>query len=277
MKPSKKKLAKTAPTLLEHLKRNKTAYRVYLALLAVTGAVALRSAFIGQWKNLFLACLAALLYLIPPLVEKTARVTLPTGLETVALVFVFASAILGEIANFYALIPLWDSLLHAVCGFMFAAFGFSLADILNRPQKSRTLSPLFLAFVAFSFAMTVGVLWEFFEFSVDTLFHKDMQKDTLLYSVYSVRLDPERKNRAVILDKIVRAIITLEDGSEIVTDGYLDIGLVDTMKDLFVNFIGATVFCLIGFFTLQKKNRSPLAESFIPKTCEKPPYDSDID
>ncbi len=254
------------------MRQNQNAYRVYLVLLVLTGTVALRSAFIGRWENVFISFLAVLLYFIPPLVEKTAHIELPTALEIIAFVFVFAAEVLGEIANFYERVPIWDTLLHTVCGFMFAAFGFSLVDILSRGKsKSQEVSPVFLAFVAFCFSMTVGVAWEFIEFSIDSLMLKDMQKDSLITSIYSIRFDSERKNRVTALENIVKTVITMKDGNTVTIDGYLDIGLIDTMKDLFVNFIGATVFSIIGFFYVKYRGRGKFARQFIPKYKTPPP------
>lgn len=257
--------------LFQKNRRKKLLLYVYLVLLLLTVAVALYEACLAQWENALLALLALLLYFIPPFVEKIAKIELPPALEILALIFVFASQILGEIANFYERVPIWDTLLHSVSGFMFAAFGFSLVDMLNRDRsKSRALSPICLAFIAFSFSMTVGVSWEFIEFSIDTLFEKDMQKDTLITSIYSIRFDPERRNRVVSLENIAKTVITMTNESAVTLKGYLDIGLIDTMKDLFLNFIGALSFSAIGIFY----GKSRLIRLLVPRYTgqgEKPP------
>ena len=86
-------------------------------------------------------------------------------------------------------------MLHTTNGFLCAAVGFSLIDILNRNAKIKfTLSPVYVALAAFCFSMTIGVLWEFFEFSMDRLFHMDMQKDTIVHTISSVMLDPTNSN-----------------------------------------------------------------------------------
>ena len=139
---------------------------------------------------------------------------------------------------------MWDTVLHTLNGFLMAAIGFALVDILNRNKKiSFQLSPAFLAVVAFCFSMTIGVIWEFFEFGMDQIFHLDMQKDTIVNTIYSVMLDPAGGNHVVGVTGIRDVAV---NGEALGLGGYLDIGLLDTMEDLLVNFIGATVFSIIG-------------------------------
>src|SRR5699024_8786150 len=102
------------------------------------------------------------------------------------------------------------------------------------------LSPLFLAIVAFCFSMTVGVLWEFFEFGADQVMGTDMQKDFIVQNIHSVSLNPDGLNNVV--DVSIESLeVNGQDWMEF-PGGYLDIGLIDTMKDLQVNFIGAVAF-----------------------------------
>ena len=158
-------------------------------------------------------------------------------------------------------------MLHTLNGFLCAAIGFSLLDILNRNEKlAFTLSPVYLAVVAFCFSMTIGVLWEFFECAMDQLFLLDMQKDTVVRSISSVMLDPTGGNNPVAIRDIADVIVVTGAGEEIALGlgGYLDIGILDTMKDLFVNFIGAVVFSFIGYFYVKNRGRGWFARRFIP-------------
>ena len=144
-----------------------------------------------------------------------------------------------------------------------------MIDILNRNEKLHiTLTPIFVAFVGFCFSMTIGVLWEFFEFSGDYLLNMDMQKDRIVDSVSSVYLNEEGKNVPVIIENIDHTTIYYKDNNdmlEITIDGYLDIGIIDTMKDLLVNFIGAIVFSFIGYWYIKNRDKYKLAGNFIPK------------
>ena len=136
-------------------------------------------------------------------------------------------------------------------------------DLLNRSEKTVfNLSPLFLAIVAFCFSMTIGVIWEFFEFGMDTLIGYDMQKDTVLHTIRSVTLDPAGRNVPYVIKGITETAV---NGQELGLGGYLDIGLIDTMQDLIVNFIGAAVFSVLGFFFVKNRGRGRVAGSFIPR------------
>ncbi len=123
-----------------------------------------------------------------------------------------------------------------------------------------------MAVVAFCFSMTIGVLWEFFECGMDVLFMTDMQKDTVVSSISTVLLDPTGGNTPVII-KDITDVIVVSGGEEfpLGVGGYIDIGILDTMKDLFVNFIGAVVFSFIGYFYVKGRGKGRFATRFIPQ------------
>jgi len=252
-------------TLLLQIRRDKKAYVVYLILQVLILAVIIRSIMLGKYENVFTALLAELLLLIPPLLEKGFHVDIPTTLEILAYIFVFCAEILGEIGNYYVRFAFWDTMLHTFNGFMFAAFGFCLVDIFNKSKRFRfQLSPFFLALVAFCFSMTIGVLWEFLECSCDLLLKTDMQKDTFITGFGTVSLPNETGEKVTQVRDIVTTVVTTGDGRTITMQGYLDIGLLDTVKDLFVNFIGAVVFSVIGFFYVRRRGHGRIASQFIP-------------
>jgi len=119
--------------------------------------------------------------------------------------------------------------------------------------------------VAFCFSMTIGILWEFCEFTVDGIFKTDMQKDRIVQSISSVELNPNRENNPVKVNDIEKTEIYSKDGTiTTIKNGYLDIGIIDTMKDLFVNFIGAIVFSIIGFLYVKNREKYRFTENFIP-------------
>ena len=183
------------------------------------------------------------------------------------MVFIFSAEILGEIKSFYIVFPMWDTILHTLNGFLAAAIGFSLVDILNNNDRLQfKMSPVFMALVAFCFSMTIGVLWEFFEFGMDHLIGTDMQKDTVINYITSVALDPTNSNRPVTMSGINDVIV---NGQALGLGGYLDIGLIDTMEDLFVNFIGAVVFSIFGYFYVKKSGKGRFVKRFIPKPKDK--------
>lgn len=229
-----------------------------------------------DYHAVFLCVLTLLLFNIPLIVDRRFRVTIPRELEVVILLFIFAAEILGEIGSFYTYITWWDTMLHTVNGFLMAAIGFALVDYLNdHPRFHFSLSPVFVAFFAFCFSMTVGVVWEFFEFGMDVFTATDMQKDTVIHAFSSVQLNPAGINDPIPLRGITETVIRHADGATVITGGYLDVGLYDTLKDLVVNCIGAVIFSVVGYFYLIGRSRGVFAAKFIPQLKEKegdPPF-----
>lgn len=250
-------------SLVDEFKNHKVTFSVYFVLRLIVIGFAVFSIVRGQWENLFTCFLTLVLLLVPAFVSKNFKVNLPSPLEVIVLLFVFAAQILGEIQCYYIKYPLWDTMLHTVNGFIFAAVGFALVDVLNRNDKIKfTLRPVYMAIVAFCFSMTVGVLWEFFEYFADYFLHTDMQKDRVVGYITSVMLDPTNSNTPVTVDGITDVFV---NGQSLGVGGYLDIGLHDTMKDLLVNFIGAVVFSIIGFIYVKNRGRkNTIASMFIP-------------
>ncbi|HIT35694.1 MAG TPA: hypothetical protein IAC30_03360, partial [Candidatus Faecousia intestinavium] len=228
--------------------QNKTTLSVYLFLRALIILAMIRAIFLREYQSVFLCALSLFLMILPSIISKRLEIELPSTLEIIILLFIFAAEILGELSSFYVRVAHWDTMLHTINGFLCAAIGFALVDMMNRSEQfSFQLSPVYLAIVAFCFSMTVGVLWEFFEFSGDCLLGLDMQKDTVVNAINTVELDETLKNQVVRIKDITDVIVVHSDGSQqtLGLGGYLDIGLHDTMKDLFVNLIGAVVFSVI--------------------------------
>ena len=241
---------------------------VYIALRLMVIAVLVAQVFKRNFENVFLCGLTLLLLLVPTFIERKIHVDLPDTLEIIIMLFIFAAEILGEIQAYYITFPYWDTMLHTINGFLCAAIGFALVDILNRSERfSIQLSPIFLAITAFCFSMTIGVLWEFFECAMDQFFLLDMQKDTVVTVISSVMLDPAGGNHPTAIRNITDVIVVTADGTQhaLGLGGYLDIGILDTMKDLFVNFIGAVVFSIIGYFYVKSRGKGRFARRFIPQ------------
>ena len=228
----------------DQVRRNPGLAAVYFILRLLVVLMLIAQVFNGNFENVFLCVLTLFLFTLPSFLERKIRIDIPNTLEIIILLFIFAAEILGEIRAYYVTFPYWDTMLHTLNGFLCAAIGFSLLDILNRNERlTFSLSPVYLAVVAFCFSMTIGVLWEFFECTMDQLFLLDMQKDTIVHSIGSVMLDPSGGNT----------------------------GILDTMKDLFVNFIGAVVFSFIGYFYVKNRGKGSFARRFIPKALPHEP------
>ena len=225
------------------IRRQPAVFAVYLVLRLIVIGTLVSSIIRQEYESAFICLLVLVLFMLPFFIQQNFGIELPSTLEIIILLFIFAAEILGELGCYFITYPHWDSMLHTTTGFLCAATGFALIDILNRNSRIKfQLSPVYVALAAFCFSMTVGVLWEFFEFGMDRVFHMDMQKDTIVHSVTSVAVN----------------------GRDLGFDGYLDIGLYDTMADLFVNFIGAVVFSTIGYFYIKHRGRGKIARAFIP-------------
>ena len=268
MKKRKKRNLKKE--IINEAKKHKKAFIVYVVLRTFILITLILQLIRGNYENAFFCILTLILFLIPGFVEKKFNVEMPETLETVIFVFIFAAEILGEAQNFFNIFSHWDTILHTINGFLCAAIGFSLIDILNRTEKFHLdLSPFFVAFVGFCFSMTIGVLWEFLEYGSDVYLHSDMQKDTIVENISSVALNESGENVAVHVDDITETQITTQDGTTyVINDGYLDIGLIDTMGDLAVNFIGALIYCVIGFFYVKDRDKNSIASKFILRIKE---------
>ncbi|MEG1288190.1 MAG: hypothetical protein RSD29_02425 [Bacilli bacterium] len=249
---------------LTQMKQHKKSFILYLVLRVLVIITMILQLINGNYENVFFCFLTLILFIIPSVIEMKLSVKLPDTLEIIILLFIFSAEILGEIQNFYNIFTHWDTILHTLNGFLCAAIGFSMIDILNRTDKFHiNLTPLFVAIVGFCFSMTIGVMWEFFEYGSDYLMKSDMQKDRLVTSVSSVYLNPDGLNTPIKIKDIDKTVIISNETEYTIDGGYLDIGITDTMKDLTVNFIGAVIFCSIGYFYVKKRGEGGFAKNFL--------------
>lgn len=238
---------------------------VYLIIRGLVLFCLVRQVINFDLENVFICLLTLVLLTLPMFVQKNFKIELPNTLEIIILVFIFSAEILGEINSFYQHIPIWDTILHTINGFLCAGLGFSLITLLNNNMENFNLSPIFVVLVSFCFSMTVGVCWEFFEYGIDKILGFDMQKDAIVNKIATVYLDDEKSNKVININNIDHTVIFDKEGKELATinNGYLDIGLNDTMKDLIVNFIGAVVFNFMGFFYLRNRRERNILDNFI--------------
>lgn len=257
--------------LLRKKKEEPAAFWTYVVLRFIVILILIRCILRGDIESAFVCVLVLVIYLLPQFVENRLNIDIPTTLEVIIFVFVFAAEILGELQSYFIKYSNWDTILHASSGFLCAAVGFSLVDLLNRSDNAKVqLSPGYLAITAFCFSMTIGILWEFIEFSADRLFLLDMQKDTIVNQISSVSLDPTNSNISITVKGIKDVILVTDSGEQALgLGGFLDIGLYDTMEDLFVNFVGAVVFSVAAFFECKSEKR-PLTTALTLRRKKKP-------
>ncbi len=225
-------------------------FYVILRLIIVISLI--NQLFVGNIENVFLCILSLILFMLPAFIKKKFKVVFPNVLEISIILFIFAAEILGTINNFYNIFPRFDELLHTVNGFLAAAVGFSLIYLLNENLKEFKLSSFFVSLFAFCFSMTIGIMWEFFEYSADNLLDKNTQKDTTVYEL-----------KGAFIDDIDYTLVYGKDDEMVKIDGYLDIGLHDTMSDLIVNFIGAFIYSIFGYLYMKNKDKYKVVDKFL--------------
>ena len=272
-----KALGSYVKELRNSYRKNRKTFIFYVILRAMVILTMIRSFITHNYQNAMLCILSLVLFLLPALVADKMKLEIPPLFQAIIFGFIFAAEILGEVNHYYVRIQGWDTMLHTMNGFLCAAIGFSMVYLLNRGSTQFSLSPFYLAMVAFCFSMTIGVIWEFFECSMDLLFAVDMQKDFIVGSFGSVRLDPQNMGTPILVKDITDTIHTASGQDFVVNGGYLDIGILDTMKDLLVNLIGAVVFSVIGYGTLKFSKSSKVTDSLVikPVSAEKEEGDED--
>lgn len=261
-----KKLGSYLRYLKNSYKENRKTFIFYVILRVMVVLTMIRCLLTQNYMSAATCILVLLLFLLPAFLQDTMKLTIPPLFQAIIFGFIFAAEILGEINHYYVRIPWWDTILHTINGFLFAAVGFSLVYLLNRGSENFNLTPFYLTLVAFCFSMTIGVIWEFFECSMDLFFHMDMQKDFIVSQFASVSLDPEQAGNVIQVQDIIDTVIHTQTGETFtVQDGYLDIGILDTMKDLLVNLIGAVVFSLIGYSSLKNSKSNKVTDNLLIK------------
>ncbi len=269
MSKKEKKDLKISKTIsLQEMKEHKVKTTIFFVLRLIMIGIIVLTIIRGNFENTMTSVLTLVMFMIPSFIENKLKIDLPNVLEVIIVLFIFSANILGEMASFYEKIPFWDTMLHTLNGFICAGVGFGLIDILNREDRIKiNLSPIFVCLFSFCFSMMIGTIWEFFEFGMDFFFGKDMQKDTVINAINSVLLTEGNINEITRVKNITDTVV---NGQSLDIGGYLDIGIIDTMKDMFVNFIGAVVYNIAGYFYLVSRDkRAGFIKNFIPTKMRK--------
>lgn len=159
---------------------------------------------------------------LPAILEKRWKIDIPNFMEIIFILFCSAALLFGEIAEFYVYVSHWDSLLHTISGSLIAIIGFSIINLLNdNPKKHMHLSPFFVSLFVICFSLTMGVVWEIFEFVVDLTTGSNMQR-----------------------------YMNSQTGEMLIGQK----ALMDTMKDLILDFLGAFVVAVLGYIDLKRSS-----------------------
>lgn len=179
---------------------------------------------IWEFDILMSSILTLIMFLLPDIYSKWTKIYIPTLLKFIILIFIFLSMYLGEIHAYFYRYSWWDSMLHAISAMFWGFIGFILIHTMNKNKNiDNLLSPSFIALFTFCFALSVSVFWEIFEFFVDAGLGYNMQKSRDLH------------------------IIT----------GVMDtrLGLLDTMRDIIVDAVGALIFAIVSYRYVKLKRK----------------------
>ena len=202
----------------------------------------------GEAGRLALAFGTLLLVLLPMLLEKLLRCRICLPVYLFALAYAIGP-MLGHCWKLYYTVPVWDKLLHTCGGVMFAILGAYFFDFL---VKRKDL-PAARAIFALCFSMAIAVLWEFYEFGADSFLGMDMQDDTVIHGLTSYLLG----DSPGVTGSIPNIQSVSVNGVPLPVDGYIDIGLIDTMLDMLLETMGAIAACVI---ILLDKGRHPIIQ-----------------
>ena len=236
---------------------------VYIVLRILVILTMIRQIMQGNITNAITCLVTLILFLIPNIIDKKFKIEFPDILEITVYIFLFSTEILGEVNEFYVHINNWDAVMHTLSGFVIAGIGVSLVNILNKENHLK-LKPIYIVFFGFCFSMAISAIWEIFEYTVDRNLHKDMQKDTIITEITSVKLNSEGKNKSKTI-KIESLEVNGENWLE-KYGGYIDVGINDTMEDLIVNLAGALIFSALSYSYFVGKVKT--AENFMLRKKE---------
>lgn len=196
-------------------------YRVAITDNVATGEIGYRSR--ADYALMLLQCILGVIVLhVPHFFWKYLKLEIPTALYIMYIVFLYCAIFLGEVRSFYYTVPHWDTWLHGFSAVMAGSFGFIIVDVLNNSGHSGIkLSPLFASLFAFGFAVSIGVLWEIYEYAFDGILKLNMQK------------------------------FMLEDGTQLTGRSALD----DTMKDIIIDCCGSMIAAVTGYISLRYRRR----------------------
>ncbi len=163
--------------------------------------------------------LGAIVIHIPHFLRRYLKIEIPASLNITFIVFLYCAIFLGEVRDFYYKVPHWDKWLHGFSAIMAGSFGFIIIDLMSKSNSGIKLSPPFTALFAFYFAITIGVLWEIYEYTFDGILGLNMQK------------------------------FALEDGSKLIGRAALR----DTMSDIIIDCFGSVISAIIGYISLKRQ------------------------
>jgi len=229
---------------------NKSSDIIFVLLFLLTLISSIISLVNKDYRNSIIAIITIIIISIPYLLERKRKLKFSHIFKILIYFFIFSNSILGEVYHFYIDYKYGDFILHMAGGFIFTSIGLSLIC-------KYKINFLIVLILTLSFSMTVSLTWEFVEYTSDKIFYTDTQKDTLIKDIASVSIDNVKNYKEEKVLEIEETILYGKNKEvlKVINGGYLDIGLSDTMSDLFANFLGVFIFWVINYLSIYGKKR----------------------
>lgn len=201
--------------------------RIFLVLLFIATIIAMQYNLINvfvkkDYIGVFTSTVVIMFLTFVPNILHKLKLDVSNLLYFLYLLVVVSSLLMGGIFRFYKLIPVWDSILHLITPIFWGMIGFAFINVFNGKKSAFTLTPFFAMFYVFLFAMTCGMVWEVYEFTIDIITKSNMQRYMTMDGVVKIGQD----------------------------------ALFDTMKDLVLNTIGSIIVCLWTYVGVKRGHQS---------------------
>lgn len=238
--------------------------KLFLAIIAIYILFCLFSAIYWvidiQVRNLCMS--VAYMAFVPMLLLAEYIIKFRSGaLFTAGVLFIAAGGLLGSCFNFYTIIPFFDTVLHGMSGVLFACLGFTIAEkLFGKAEGAKSFFGY--ALFALCFSLAIAVVWEIFEYACTVFLGFDMMEDSPVTNINSYFLAGNH-TETVTLDGISQTVIHYGDGKIFVMNGYLDLGLIDTLTDMIICTVGAVIFMLTSI--VSHKYCPKINKSLIPQ------------
>lgn len=229
---------------------DKAEFILYAAFTALNVFSLIRSLILHNTLYILSSFAGMFLIYMPRLAERVMKITISLDLKCAYMALSVGGPVLGNVFKFYHIVPFWDKYMHGLSGYAFAALGYCLPDLIEKKEGGHSWQ-MKVAF-AFCFSLMIAVMWEFFEYFLDLLFHMDMQNDTVITDISSYMLG-ERTGEIGTISDITSVVI---NGEPLPVNGYIDIGLIDTMDDMITCSFGTLIYCLVVKFKPERRKFS---------------------
>ena len=196
----------------------------------------------NQLRNSLMSLLTLLLIPAYLGVEKILKIKFGYGFLCLVIFLTLGGIVLGPCYDLYMHIPIFDDILQLSSGFIFCCLGFTISIQVIKDSRF-----YIHVLVGVLFSLSVAVVWEMIEYFGTTFAGIDMQEDTIVKSFRSFYL-ANSHNDIVVIENIKHTIIVYGENEKMLIDGYLDLGLYDTLNDLLICISGAIIYMFIMFF-----------------------------